>query len=219
MLVTTIILILIAESLTEGKEFYFAIPLIATDKIPTISVTTKEPTSGYLEIPYLNVNTSFNVDPSIPFTYDIPNNLKADTGIENKGIFVKAEQDISIQLKIAYGFNGDTVRVLKVLNNSREFMVAAFPSSSIGSDYKDNVLSIIATEDDTSVQIIEFSGESSQTVLNHEHLQRCSNNFCNFVLFLKSKVAMENLNGSFLANIPIKLIWDFSFKLSICDKR
>ena len=55
------------------------------------------------------------MDPSIPFTYDVPNDLKADTGIENKGIFVKAEQDISIQLKIAYGFNGDTVRVLKVL--------------------------------------------------------------------------------------------------------
>ena len=98
-------------------------------------------------------------------------------------------------------------------------MVAAFPSSSISNDYKDNVLSIVATEDDTSVQIIEFSEETSQTVLNHEHLQRYSNNICNFVLFLKSKVAMENLNGLFLASIPIKLTYDFCFKLSICDKR
>ena len=176
-------IILIAESLTEGKEFYFAIPHISTDKVPTISMTAQQATSGYFEIPYLNVNISFNVDPSIPFTYNIPNNLKADTGIENKGIFVKAEQDISIQLKIAYGLNVDAVRVLKVLDNSREFMVAAFPSSSISNDYKDNVLSIIAMEDDTSVQIIEFSGETSQTVLNHEYLQRCSNIFCNFVLF------------------------------------
>ena len=120
------------------------------------------------------MNISFNVNVNSPYTYNVIESLRVDEGIENKGIFLKTEHYVSVQLKIGYGNNGDAVRVLKVLENSNEFVVAAYDSSSISSQYKDNIVSVVATEDDTNVQIIEFDGESSQIILHQENLRRYS---------------------------------------------
>ena len=149
------------------------IPFISSEKGPVITVTARQATTGYLVIPNSNINNvSFTVDTSQPYQYNVFSALKTQTGVEYKGMYITAELDVSVQLKIGYGNNGDAVRVLKVLETSKEFVVAAFNSSSISSDYKDNVLSIVATEDDTNVKIIEYNGEATMTVLHEETLQR-----------------------------------------------
>ena len=98
------------------------IPHISTSKVPVITVTARQATTGHLIIPILNENISFSVNPSQSFSYDAPSELKTLYGTEPKGVHVTSELDVSVQLKMGYGNNGDAVRVLKVLDNSKEFI-------------------------------------------------------------------------------------------------
>lgn len=136
----------------RGREFVIGFPkqfrssgsldiYIASRELSTANITADE----YFE--------SFSLEPNIVTHVSLPKRLLMSQGKESKGILIESDSEIAV-----YGLNQierttDAFLGLPVdILGTRYLAVGSEPSSNIGIQYL-NVLSIIATEDNTTVTI------------------------------------------------------------------
>jgi hypothetical protein len=137
---------------SKGREFWLAFQQNLSTAELTLFITSAEATTGRVEIPGLGFSTVFTISPGQVTPVEIPSEAELATadGVENKGIHVTADHEITI-----YGLN-------RVLYTTDAYL--GLPTDILGTDYvvlgygNVNLLngtqfSVVATEPDTQVTI------------------------------------------------------------------
>lgn len=158
--------------MTEGTEFYMAVPLVSSNStdLKRITITASSSTTGTLYVPHLNLTQAFSVHQYGSVTYDLPLDVLATSGVEDKGISITSIGPISIQFTVTSADHVDVVRILKFVDYSKQFMLVTGNHTSQESE---NLVSIIATQDNTQVKIKQFHGSgNSYSILDNVMLNR-----------------------------------------------
>jgi len=146
---------------TIGNDFWVAFPpnYDPDELVLFISTESDSNVNGVVVSTDGTFNESFVVAPGIVTTVTIPSRFMLGDAVENKGIRVTAESTIAV-----YGIN------------RRQYTTDAFlaiPTSSLGTDYRvtsnevsDAALSVVATEDGTTVTITDSNSATSTVNLN-----------------------------------------------------
>gem|GEM_PF-2227181 len=147
---------------SSGTDFWLAFPgNYSTPKL-TLFITGAEATTGQVEITGLGFTRSFTVSPGQVTSVDITSSadLSAVDGVENKGIHVTAQKEITV-----YGLN-------RVQASTDAYL--GLPTDILGTDYVTlgyknvNIINgtqfaLVATENNTSVTIVPKANAGSRT--------------------------------------------------------
>lgn len=142
---------------TKGKEFWvgfmqnFEIQEGAEEL--SFFVTSSQNTTGTIEVPNLGYSEPFNVTANQTTTVSIDNALVehfTSEVIEDKGIFISTQDTVSVFAINFNNFTADATKILPIQSLGIEYMVSSYPSGF--QDWGSELL-IVATEDDTEIEI------------------------------------------------------------------
>ncbi len=153
----------------RGTEFWLAFPRNAeavTGVGPlslSLFLTGDTATSGRVQIAGI-LDQAFTVTPGAITTVDVPIDAELAEGVENKGIYVTAEQHIIVYGLSQRDASTDAYLALPVPSLGAEYMVASYAASSINPDISQ--YAVVATQDNTNVTITLPDGSSDTVSLN-----------------------------------------------------
>ncbi len=145
-----------SSSPTKGKDFWLGFmrnhEVMAGESLDLFIVSDQN-TSGTVTIPGQSWSTSFNVTANGMTTVTVPNvngEVNAAQGIEAKGIHIETQDTVAVFAINFNPYSSDATKVLPTPTLGTEYIVAAYA----GFTPWDSELLIVATEDDTEVEII-----------------------------------------------------------------
>ncbi|MFN9800136.1 MAG: Ig-like domain-containing protein, partial [Bacteroidota bacterium] len=117
-------------------------------------------TSGNVTIPGQGWSQAFTVAPNVTTTVTIPNNIAEvydSQVVQGRGVRIETQDTVSV-FAINFGpFTADGTKILPIPSLGTNYMVASYPGLSPW----DSQLLIVATEDDTEVEIIPSAATST----------------------------------------------------------
>lgn len=122
----------------------------------SVFITSDQTTSGTLEIPTQGWSQNFNITANETTTLTIPNVLAehfTSEVIENKGVYISTEDTVAVFVINFESFSADATRILPIQTLGSEYRVAAYSGAFTGTEFGSELL-IVATEDDTEIEII-----------------------------------------------------------------
>ncbi|MGQ9819800.1 MAG: choice-of-anchor D domain-containing protein [Candidatus Kapaibacteriales bacterium] len=155
------------EDITEGKEFWFGIPLCWLDPVTPdgtrgegpicIWISSKTKTTGYLEDLESGSRRPFLVQPNkitqIIFGDVLMHKPNDNEEIRNKGIHIVAEDPISVAVYISYSWTGEAFRVIPVEWLGKKYVTTNLYLDKVGTTYfRPPQILITATENNTVVR-------------------------------------------------------------------
>lgn len=147
-----------------GTDFWLSFPMNYTgDNTLTLFIAGDSETSGTVAIPGLSFSTTFTVSPGTVTSVSIPIEalLTGSDSIENKGIHVTSSDEVSV-----YGLNRQQATTDAYLGLptdilGTEYIVLSYVNAlEYGGEF-----SIVATEDDTSIDITPTADNATSTRL------------------------------------------------------
>jgi pimeloyl-ACP methyl ester carboxylesterase len=172
-LLTTVMMLLCQAGLvnaaqdSQGKDFWIAF-MQNYNNTSTLQlfITSSVNTKGTVEIPGLSWSTSFTVAADVTTTVNIPNNaLLYGTGIQNKGIHVVANDEVTV-----YGLNRiqattDAFLALPVDALNLQYYVLAYANTIVHSSDAEE-FALVAAFDNTTIQFTIPGSSPQQITLN-----------------------------------------------------
>jgi gliding motility-associated-like protein len=143
---------------TKGKEFWvgfmqnFEVQIGAEEL--SFFITSSQNTTGTIEVPLQGYEETFNVTANQTTTVTIPNDLVehfTSEVVENKGIFISTADTVSVFAINFNDFTADATKILPIQSLGIDYMVSSYGSGF--ANYGSECL-IVATEDDTEIEII-----------------------------------------------------------------
>lgn len=146
---------------TKGREFWLGFlqnsPYSAMQPEElSVFITSDQTTTGTIEIPAQGWSQNFNITANETTTLTIPNALAehfTSEVIENKGVFIATEDTVAVFAINFESFSADATRILPIQTLGSEYRVAAYSGAFTGTEFGSELL-IVATEDDTEIEII-----------------------------------------------------------------
>lgn len=158
---------MVKEEITEGKEFWFGIPLCWLDPVSPdgirgegpicIWLSSKVDTKGYLEDLETGSRKNFliraNQITQVIFGDVLMHKPDDNEQVRNKGIHIKAEDPISVAVYISYSWTGEAFRVIPVEWLGKKYVTANLYLDKVGNQYyRPPQILITATEDNTTIR-------------------------------------------------------------------
>ncbi len=158
---------MVKEEITEGKEFWFGIPLCWLDPVTPdgirgdgpicIWVSSKVDTKGYLEDLETGSRKNFlvraNQITQIIFGDVLMHKPDDNEQVRNKGIHIKTEDPVSVAVYISYSWTGEAFRVIPVEWLGKRYVTANLYLDKVGNQYyRPPQILITATEDNTTIR-------------------------------------------------------------------
>jgi hypothetical protein len=155
------------QEITEGKEFYFGVPLCWLDPAGEglrgnagpilIWISSKVDTKGFVEDIETGTIRNFlvraNQITQIQFGDVLMHKPEDNEQVRNKGIHIKAEDPISVAVYISYQWTGEAYRVIPVEWLGKKYVTANLYLDKVGASYlRPPQILITATEDNTVVR-------------------------------------------------------------------
>lgn len=155
------------EDITEGKEFYFGIPLCWLDPVTPdgirgegpicIWISSKTSTKGFVEDVESGSKRPFIVQPNkvtqIIFGDVLMHKPNDNEEISNKGIHISAEDPISVAVYISYSWTGEAFRVIPVEWLGKKYVTTNLYLDKLGATYlRPPQILITATENNTVIR-------------------------------------------------------------------
>lgn len=141
---------------TKGRDFWMGflnnIAVDPSDKLQ-LFIVSDVPTSGQVNIPGQSWAQSFSVSPNVVTEITIPNPVGETTvgdAIQNKGVHITSLDSVSVFAINFSNASADATKVLPTGTLGTNYIV----SSYVGSAFGQSEALIVATEDDTEVEII-----------------------------------------------------------------
>ena len=135
-----------------GKKFYFASAghLHESD---LVVITSQYQAKVNVQIPGLNVNDSFTVPSGGRYVYNFPSGTKTYHGIEHKGIMITSDVDIMVNYEYRHTSGIiDMIAIHPISDVHTELILGPYPC--LGTKTNDSVLVVIATANQTKVQVL-----------------------------------------------------------------
>lgn len=158
---------MVKEEITEGKEFWFGIPLCWLDPVSPdgirgdgpicVWVSSKVDTKGYLEDLETGSKKNFiiraNQITQIVFGDVLMHKPDDNEQVRNKGIHIKADDPISVAVYISYSWTGEAFRVIPVEWLGKRYVTTNLYLDKVGTQYfRPPQILITATEDNTTIR-------------------------------------------------------------------
>lgn len=157
---------MVKQEITEGKEFWFGIPLcwldpngegLRGDGPVCVWISSKVNTRGYLEDLETGSKKNFSVQANhitqIVFGDVLMHKYSDNEQVRNKGIHIKTEDPVSVAVYISYQWTGEAFRVIPVEWLGNKYVTANLYLDKVGRDnLRPPQILIIATEDKTVIR-------------------------------------------------------------------
>lgn len=160
---------LFAQASTEGKEFWVALaisnapngkisnfePFIAISAKKACQVTVSNPATGWTDQPRNLTADSWTVINNIPTAqwYDLSWTANsASENVDNKGIYIKSTEDISVFAAMRMEYSYDATNVLPQGVLQSEYILQDYPPYNQAGEAHSTFV-IVATEDNTTIDI------------------------------------------------------------------
>ncbi len=154
------------QEITEGKEFWFGIPLcwldpngegLRGDGPVAIWISSKVNTRGYIEDLESGSKRNFSVQANhitqIVFGDVLMHKEPDNEQVRNKGIHIKTEDPASVAVYISYQWTGEAFRVIPVEWLGQKYVTANLYLDKLGTNLlRPPQILIIATEDNTTLR-------------------------------------------------------------------
>ncbi len=155
------------EDITEGKEFWFGIPLCWLDPVTPdgirgegpicIWISSKVDTKGYLEDLETGSRKNFliraNQITQIIFGDVLMHKPDDNEQVRNKGIHIVADDPVSVAVYISYSWTGEAFRVIPVEWLGKKYVTTNLYLDKVGTQYfRPPQILITATEDNTTIR-------------------------------------------------------------------
>ena len=150
---------------TEGSDFWFGfmdnwLQDVNNPIILEIYISANDTTNGTLEMPLNSVfePLEFTVIPGVTTELTLPSELAEAVGsnnIENKGIHISTEKDVSIYAMNKRQYSADVTVILPTFSLSNKYLVMAHweDGNRNNNDNSDAEFLIVATENNTEIEI------------------------------------------------------------------
>lgn len=141
---------------TKGKDFWLGFMKnheITAGESLDIFVVSDQPTSGTIDINGQGWSQSFNVVPNVVTTVTIPNSIAevySSGVIESKGIHITTQDTVAVFAINFSPYTADASKVLPTPTLGTNYVIASYAGFSPW----DSEALIVATEDDTEIEII-----------------------------------------------------------------
>ncbi|MFK7757928.1 MAG: gliding motility-associated C-terminal domain-containing protein [Flavobacteriales bacterium] len=144
---------------TKGKEFWVGFMEnfeVNSEERLDLFITSNVNTSGTVTIPQQGWTLDFSVVANTTTTVNIPNNLaehfNENEVISDKGVLVETADTVSVFAINFDPFTADGTKVLPTKSLGTNYRISAYPGLPGSTQYGSSLL-IVATEDDTEVEI------------------------------------------------------------------
>lgn len=148
---------------TKGKDFWMGFMKnyeIEPGEALNLFIVSDVATSGNVTIPGQGWSQAFTVAPNVTTTVTIPNNIAEvydSQVVQGRGVRIETQDTVSV-FAINFGpFTADGTKILPIPSLGTNYMVASYPGLSPW----DSQLLIVATVDDTEVEIIPSAATST----------------------------------------------------------
>ncbi len=146
---------------TKGKEFWVGFMqnwIVSPNDNEQLNlfITSEQNTSGTVEIPGQGWSVDFTVTANQTTTVNVPNNIAEHLDsevIHERGIYVATEDTVAVFAINFQNYTADGTRILPIQTLGTEYRVAAYRSATTSASNGSELL-VVATEDDTEVEII-----------------------------------------------------------------
>lgn len=140
---------------TKGREFWVGFMQNYANEPQQesldIFITSDQNTNGVVEIPQMGWSTNFVVTANQTTTVTVPNNLAEhyfSEVVESKGVRIATADTVSVFAINFNAYSADGTKILPVPTLGTEYRISSYPGQFYGSE-----MVIVATEDDTEIQI------------------------------------------------------------------
>jgi hypothetical protein len=144
---------------TKGREFWVGFMQNYANEPQQesldIFITSDQSTNGVVEIPQLGWSTNFTVTANQTTTVTVPNNLAehyTSEIVESKGVRIATADTVSVFAINFNAYSADGTKVLPVPSLGTDYRISSYPGQFYGSE-----LVVVATEDDTEIEITPTS--------------------------------------------------------------
>ncbi|NQX91818.1 MAG: IgGFc-binding protein, partial [Flavobacteriales bacterium] len=141
---------------TKGTEFWVGFMQnfeVQAGEELNLFIVSDQATTGVVELPVQGWSESFNVLPNQTTTVTIPNDIAEHLDseiVDNKGILVSTQDTVAVFAINFNSFTADATKILPTPSLGIDYRVSSYEGlSSWGSEFL-----VVATEDDTEVEII-----------------------------------------------------------------
>ncbi len=136
---------------SQGKEFWLAFPANFGSATLTLFISGGQATTGTVEVPGLGFTQTFSVTPGLVTSVTLPANaaIGSINGIENKGIHVTSQEEVTIYGLNRQAFTTDAYLGLPVDILGQEYLTMGYRRGFSGGEY----FTIVAPENNTTVTI------------------------------------------------------------------
>ncbi len=156
----------VREEITEGREFWFGVPLcwldpngegLRGDGPICIWLSSKVNTRGYIEDLESGSRRSFLIQANkitqVVFGDVLMHKVADVEQVKNKGIYIKAEDPISVAVYISYAWTGEAFRVIPINWLGKKYVTTNLYLDKVGTNHlRPGQIVIVATEDNTIIQ-------------------------------------------------------------------
>lgn len=145
-----------SNTTTQGTDFWLGF-MNNTDNITpqslSVFIAGDAPATGVVEVPGQGWSTNYSVVPGVTTTVVIPNNIAeviSSQQVENKGVRITATSDVSVFAINFTETSADATKVLPITSIGSDYIIASYTGFSSW----DSEFVIVATEDDTEIEIL-----------------------------------------------------------------
>ncbi|MCX7879489.1 MAG: choice-of-anchor D domain-containing protein [Ignavibacteria bacterium] len=155
------------QEIIEGREFWFGVPLCWLDQQYSeglrgegpicVWISSRTDTKGYLEDVLTGSRRNFvvraNQITQIVFGDVLMHKPDDNEMVANKGIYIKAEDPVSVAVYISYAWTGEAYRVIPVEWLGKRYVTANLYLDKVGSaQLRPPQILIVATENNTTIR-------------------------------------------------------------------
>ncbi|MES2767326.1 MAG: hypothetical protein V4642_15730 [Bacteroidota bacterium] len=147
---------------TEGRDFYFAIPRPQIVKGETsrgmapvqLRISSAVKTKVTVSAPGIGYVQQVNVEASITKIIPLNDALWSSAGLVDNGVQIHADAPISASLLISYKRTGETIKLIPEAGLSKKYFTLNLYQDKVGDDFKTGQINIVATRDSTRVTYV-----------------------------------------------------------------
>lgn len=145
-------------STTIGKEFYFNyLPNqgLDSDYKMSVSITSDVTTSGSLEVIGTGYTQNFTVNANTTLKLDVPSQFKIDEygAIQQKVVYISTLEDVTAYAYNEFEKSSDGSMLLPIESLDKEYIITVWRRDAGSLDNSKTQFSVLATTDDTPVEI------------------------------------------------------------------
>jgi gliding motility-associated-like protein len=151
---------------TKGREFWVGFMQNYANEPQQesldIFITSDQSTNGIVEIPQLGWSTNFTVTANQTTTVTVPNSLAEHYSseiVESKGVRIATADTVSVFAINFNAYSADGTKVLPIPSLGTDYRISSYPGQFYGSE-----LVIVATEDDTEIEITPTSNTAGGNI-------------------------------------------------------